>query len=212
MIGYKPAANGRPVQITNDHADCALLLLADATGHGIGPALSAMQLRAMLRMAVRSPPQLDQLIRQLNEQLFADLPAERFITAWFGELSAADHTLTSFSAGQGPLLHFLAASVETRVVAADSYPLGINAHIGGGDPTCIPMSRGDVLAAISGGIFESIDATGKQFGIERAIEIITGHRRSGASKLLLALRQAVSEFTQDSPAADDRTIIVINRV
>jgi phosphoserine phosphatase len=31
----------------------ALLLLADATGHGIGPALAATQVRAMLRMAAR---------------------------------------------------------------------------------------------------------------------------------------------------------------
>ena len=43
----------------------------------------------------------------MNEELCADLPPGRFITAWVGELNATDRTLTSFSAGQAPLLRII---------------------------------------------------------------------------------------------------------
>ena len=39
-------------------------MLADATGHGIGPALSVAHLHAMLRMAVRSGTDLAELVRE----------------------------------------------------------------------------------------------------------------------------------------------------
>ena len=38
--------------LTGKGAGVTVFLMADATGHGIGPALSVTQLRAMLRMAV----------------------------------------------------------------------------------------------------------------------------------------------------------------
>src|SRR5258705_1033157 len=40
-------------RLVSTEAERAVLLLADASGHGIGPALSVTQVRAMLRMAVR---------------------------------------------------------------------------------------------------------------------------------------------------------------
>ena len=86
-------------------AERAVLMLADATGHGIGPALSVTQLRAMLRMAVRTGSELNEVASHINEQLYADLPGNRFITAWLGgPRRRGDHSLVSFSAGQAPLL------------------------------------------------------------------------------------------------------------
>ncbi len=90
-----------------------MLLLADATGHGIGPALSVTQLRAMLRMAVRAGLAAGgsasrEVAQHINEQLYADLPSNRFITAWLAMLDAAAGTLTTYSAGQAPLLLYRA--------------------------------------------------------------------------------------------------------
>jgi hypothetical protein len=73
-------------EIASHRAGRAVALLADATGHGIGPALSVTQVRAMLRMALRMQEGLEVIAFQLNQQLHADLPEGRFITAWIGEL------------------------------------------------------------------------------------------------------------------------------
>jgi phosphoserine phosphatase len=125
IIGYQRDGSTGKIRLSTGEADGAFLLLADATGHGIGPALSVTQVQAMLRMAVRTAPQLQRIARYMNEQLCADLPMGRFITAWLGELSAADHTLVSFSAGQGPLLHYDAAQAVMNEISSDVMPLGV---------------------------------------------------------------------------------------
>ena len=58
------------------------LLLGDASGHGIGPALSATQMTGMLRVALRLGADLDAIFAQVNNQLVEDLPEEHFVTAF----------------------------------------------------------------------------------------------------------------------------------
>ena len=209
VIGYTRAAGGQSVQLSAERAERALLMLADATGHGIGPALSVTQVRAMLRMAVRMEPDLGRIARHLNEQLCADLPEGRFITAWFGELDASNCTITSFSAGQGPILRYDAARDAFDLLQADAMPLGISPtlDITIGDPIC--MNPGDILAVISDGVFEAFDPQGVQFGTERAIAVIAEHRQESPKQILAALREGVAAFTSGAPADDDRTVIIV---
>ena len=49
-----------------------VLLLADATGHGIGSALSVTQVRSMLRIGMRLRAGLDDVFSQINRQLCQD--------------------------------------------------------------------------------------------------------------------------------------------
>ncbi|MDY7108100.1 MAG: SpoIIE family protein phosphatase, partial [Planctomycetota bacterium] len=211
VVGYQSAPAGEPVVLTVAEADRAVLLMADATGHGVGPALSVSQIRAMLRMAVRMGEPLPRIARHVNEQLCADLPEGRFITAWLGELNAADHTLTSFSAGQGPLLFYEAATGECRVIAADTPPMGVmhDLEIDIGEP--FRMKAGDTFAVISDGIFEAANAAGELFGSPRTVEVIGAHCEESPAQILAALRKAVDDFAGETPAADDRTAIILKR-
>src|SRR5262249_1141687 len=56
-----------------------LVVLGDATGHGIGPALSVTQMHAMLRMAFRLGADLETAFLQVNNQLAATISDDRFI-------------------------------------------------------------------------------------------------------------------------------------
>jgi serine phosphatase RsbU (regulator of sigma subunit) len=209
VVGYQSAAAGTPIVLTVEHADRAVLLMADATGHGIGPALSVTQVRAMLRMAVRSGEHLPSMVHHLNEQLHADLPEGRFVTAWLGRLCAADRTLTSFSAGQAPILRYDAKRDAFDVMEADTFPLGVVAdlEIEVGEPT--KMGPGDIVAVISDGIFEALGPSGEQFGTDRVVEVIAAARAGTPGEIIEAVRRAVAEFTGGAPAADDRTGIII---
>ncbi|MEE9212554.1 MAG: SpoIIE family protein phosphatase, partial [Phycisphaeraceae bacterium] len=212
VIGYQQDADGRPILVSADQADRAVLLLADATGHGIGPALSVTQVRAMLRMAVRMQPELTKIARHMNEQLYADLPQGRFITAWLGELDATDNTLTSLSAGQAPIIRYDAARDTLDVLAANAMPFGIVADLDITITDHIPMNAGDIFAVISDGVFEATDHAGRQFGTDRVIDLIPRHRHESPTQILAALREAVAKFTNGAPAADDRTAIIVKRM
>ncbi len=70
-----------PVERDGELSDL-MILLADATGHGIGAAISVTQVRAMLRIGARIGVDLDDLCLHLNNQLVADLPAAKMVTAF----------------------------------------------------------------------------------------------------------------------------------
>ena len=207
VIGFRA---GRAIA-GGDEADRALLLLADATGHGVGPALAVTQLRAMLRMAARIGADLPTVARHINHQLCDDLPTGRFITAWMGELNVADLSLQSFSAGQGPLLQFDAARDAFEQLHGDTLPFGVERDL---DITMAPpihLGEGDIFAVVSDGIFEATDDRGREFSAGRAMDVIHAHRGESAQAILDGLKGAVAAFSGDTAAADDRTAIIIKR-
>jgi phosphoserine phosphatase len=189
-----------------------VLLLADATGHGIGPALSVTEVRAMLRMAVRAGLELPAIVEHLNAQLCTDLSEGRFVSAWLGELDAHDGTLKSHSCGQGPIVHYRARAAACDVVPSDTVALGLveDLAIRMGEP--IALEPGDIFAVASDGVVEATDAGGALFGTARLIDVIVRHHEAPASALLRALRDAIDAFTRGAPPEDDRTVVVIKRV
>lgn len=211
VIGYQRTHHEKVPYLTSTQAKQALLLLADASGHGIGAALCVTQLRAMLRMAVRAGEDLATMIRNLNAQLCADLSEGRFITVWLGELDADAYTLTSFSCGQGPLLYYHAAQHTCEILETDTFALGIFDDLDVQLAKPIHMQPGDIFAVCSDGIFEATNAEDSPFGIERIREVITQHHQASASQIITALRAALAAFTQTVPAEDDRTVIIIKR-
>ncbi|MEE8154146.1 MAG: SpoIIE family protein phosphatase [Phycisphaerales bacterium] len=211
VIEYEHARPGRRGARLTHRADRAMFLLADATGHGIGPALSVTQIRAMLRMAVRMGEDLLTIVRHLNDQLCADLSDARFITAWLGELNGRDHTLTSFSAGQAPLLRYDAARDEVEVLNADMPPFGVLDDLEIQLPDPIVMNPGDIFAVISDGVFEAVNDDNEQFGLARVVEVLSLHHRRSPAQILSSVRETLTQFTGGAPAADDRTAIILKR-
>jgi serine phosphatase RsbU (regulator of sigma subunit) len=211
IIGMGGAALSDQILLSEEEASRAVLLLADATGHGIGPALSVTQVRAMLRVAVRMSRDLVEIAGLMNEQLCQDLPPGRFITTWLGALDPDAKSLTTFSAGQGPLVHYRAASDEFSVTEADSIPLGLMPALTGTTPVKWEMEPGDIYVVFSDGIYESTDPNDEEFDVERTLDLIRKYKNAPASEIMKHIREAVEEFTQGAPPADDRTGIMIKR-
>jgi serine phosphatase RsbU (regulator of sigma subunit) len=193
------------------HSVGALLMLADATGHGIGPALSVAEIRAMLRMAVRSHIGFEEMVRHVNEQLYDDLPPERFITAWLAQLDAPASTITAFSAGQAPLLHYRAAENAIDRISADMPPLGIMPEIEIEVPSPRTLGPGDIYVVLSDGFFEAAAPGGELFGTARVEAIVQRLHTEPPPALLEALCADVETFTEGAPADDDRTAVIVKR-
>lgn len=201
---------GRPAREDEDVMG-AVLLLADVTGHGIGPALSAVQVRAMLRMAVRIDADLTMIAQHVNAQLVSDLFGGRFITAWIGELDARKHTLTYFSAGQAPLIHYHAKDARFEFLDADAPPFGIDEDLEIQAAPPLTLEPGDLFAVFSDGVFESHGARGHRFGEDRILDIMRRHRAESCGRILLEVRKALADFGAGAQAADDRTAVIIKR-
>jgi serine phosphatase RsbU (regulator of sigma subunit) len=209
VIGCRRVPGESGPRIVSTDAESAVLLLADASGHGIGPALAVTQVRAMLRMAVRVGQDLPAIVRHLNAQICADLTEGRFIAAWVGELDARARTLTSFSCGQGPLLYYRAAAGACETLETDTVPLGCLDDLAVVPRDPIRMGSGDIFAVLSDGVIDSENAQGERFGTRRVIDVVTSGCEGSAAELTAALRRALAAFTDGAPPADDRTAVFI---
>jgi phosphoserine phosphatase len=218
LPGYDVYGMSRPAELTGgDTFDLAvvdqglLAVLADATGHGIAPALSVTQMQAMLRMALRLGADLETAFTHVNNLLADTLPSDRFITAFIGLLDPSTHRMRFHSGGQGPILHFQAASATCTCHKPTSFPLGAM-HLSLLRPAVsLEISPGDILLLLSDGIYEYRDAHDEEFGQERVREIVLAHHRKPMIELSAILLDSVRSFAGGAPQEDDMTLVLVKR-
>lgn len=187
------------------------LLMGDATGHGIGPALSATQVRAMLRVAIRLNSSLDDAFVQINNQLCEDLPDDRFVTGFFGLLDGTTNSVTFHSGGQGPIMHYHADKNAYDWHEATTFPLGYMPQTDLAQAVVMPLGPGDILGLISDGIYEYENEAGLQFGQQGVINIIDNNPGANAQELVDLIMHGARKHGGSAPQADDITIVLARR-
>jgi anti-sigma regulatory factor (Ser/Thr protein kinase) len=189
-----------------------LVVLADATGHGIAPALSVTQMQAMVRMAFRMGADLETAFVHVNNGLAETMADDRFITAFIGLLDAARHTLRFHSGGQAPILHYQRASGTCMHYDPTSFPLAAMPLRSLRPAVVVAMQPGDILVLLSDGIYEYRDATDEQFGEARVEAILREHHDQPMAALSARIFEAVRAFARGAPQEDDMTVVLVKRV
>jgi phosphoserine phosphatase len=220
IAGYDIAGWNRPADETGGDCfdyvtlsdDRIGMLVADATGHGIGPALIVSECRALIRALAGMRAGLGDIMRRVNELLLPDLQGGRFVTAFLGVLDPHQHTVEYVSAGHGPLLHYRGRRDRVEAVGASTLPLGIVADFEGTSGVTIRMDPGDILIVVTDGFFEWANAADEQFGTERILDVVQAHRGAPARRIIEQLHRAVLAFAGGTPQADDLTAIILKRL
>jgi len=189
-----------------------LLLVGDATGHGVGPALCATQVRAMLRIASRLGACLDDAFRHINDQLAQDLADNRYVTAFLGLLDGLRHEVQYHSGGQGPIMIYRAETKDFEWRAATTVPLGFFVRAKLDQAETITLGPGDLLGLITDGVFESENPASEMFGIARVEELVRRNHESPMSRLAEALLEETRRFAGGRAQNDDITIVLLRRL
>jgi phosphoserine phosphatase len=184
------------------------ILLADATGHGIGAALVIAQCRSLMRGLLTVTTDLSEIMARVNGILCDDLREDRFVTAFLGILDPHAHRLEYVAAGQGPLLFVTPDEVETR--PATSVPLGVldDAPMLTAAFAFAPRS---LVALLTDGFFEAASTAGALFGEERVTASLQRRLSADEPELIEPLYRAVLAFTDNAAQADDLTAVMIRR-
>jgi phosphoserine phosphatase len=216
--GYEVFGVSRPAEQTGgDTFDLMpvgrglVVVLGDATGHGIAPALSVTQMQAMLRMAFRLGADLPTAFRHVNDQLAATLADDRFITAFIGVLDPEGHRLEFHSGGQGPILHLSAATGACTAHRPTSFPLGAMPLASLRPPVTIGLSPGDIVLLISDGVYEYHDRDGATYGEARVESVARSHGARPMADLAARILADVEAFAGGAPQQDDVTLVLLAR-
>ncbi|TFY99645.1 PP2C family protein-serine/threonine phosphatase [Ramlibacter rhizophilus] len=218
LPGYSLHASFRPAAETGgDTYDLArvdgklLVLLADATGHGIAPALSVTQMQAMLRMALGLGVSLERSFVQVNNRLAETLPEAHFVTAFVGLLDPAEHRLRFISGGQGPILHYRAAAEAFDLHRPNCFPMGADLL---DEPVAVvelSFGPGDWLLLLSDGVYEWANEEGELFGRERVMQAVRAHARAPLPAFALQLLEDLQAFSPGREQEDDVTLVLVRR-
>jgi len=187
------------------------ILLADASGHGLGPALVVSQARTLVRALSELIQDPHELLIHVNARLADDLDWGQFVTAFLGFLSP-DGTLRWSSAGHGPLLVRRSPGLPLEQLDPPVQPLGVVLKWFDGPPQPLHLDPGGQLILTSDGIFEAADPSGEQMGVERMSALIDHHRDAAPDALLDALRRYTAQWSRGIDPLDDQTVVIVQRV
>ena len=187
-----------------------LVVMADVTGHGIGPALVMAVCRAYARASAPLDMEPVSLMRRLNELLHGDLRDGRFITLAMAVLDKTG-AVELVSAGHGPTLLFRPCDRSIEMFGGDGLPLAVATDQDYAPSRGFDMEPGDVLIMLTDGVFEWQNVRGEQFGAQRLRQALLDAASEPATRIVECLHRAVLDFASGSPQNDDVTIVAIKR-
>ena len=183
-------------------ADGLHLTFADAMGKGMGAALIAATVRAVMR-STGHRPDLDGAFASASKAIATDLDSSNsFVTLFHARLEAASGKVSYVDAGHGLALHVQPGGTAERLPSGGP-PVG--AWTGTDWPqSAFELAPGDSLVVVSDGVldvFESVE------DFTEAVRTATlGHGSAhAASSAIMALAPA-------ERAEDDVTVVVVRRL
>jgi phosphoserine phosphatase len=188
-----------------------MITVADASGHGIGPALVIAETRAMLRAVSLGGADLRDTLRTANRLLAADLNGSRFVTCFLGSLDPPASAIHYASAGHGPLLFYDYMTEQFRQVPGTAMPLGVDDATEYTQLNTVRFEPGDFAIIPTDGYFEAASPSGEQFGVQRLMDLARRCCDISAERMIQNFRKAVLDFSGGKKQADDMTIVVIRR-
>ncbi|MBT8486247.1 MAG: SpoIIE family protein phosphatase [Phycisphaerales bacterium] len=214
--GYDVAGMSLPCDATGgDYFDAIALpghriavVVADVSGHGIGPSLLMSGCRAAIHALSRTDCAPQRMLERLADLLRRDLTGGRFITMIYG-IMEPDGTFTYANAGHGPALLARNGGVET--LGPHRPPLGIDIPLDD-EPgeTSLRLQPGDRVLLASDGLPEAMTADGVYFGAER-ITAVMAERDADAAAVVTRLQAELVEHCGGPSRTDDVTILCVDR-
>jgi sigma-B regulation protein RsbU (phosphoserine phosphatase) len=188
--------------------DCLGVLVADASGHGIGAALLAAQTRAYLRALALTCADVGTLLTLSNQRLACDLVTDHFVTLFLLRLDPRTHSLVYANAGHWPGYVLDRQGRTKAVLASTGCPLGIDPASEFPTGPATTLEPGELVLLLTDGIVEAASPEGEQFGLKRTLGIVRAHHREAPEAILDALFHAVEDFSGHS-LQDDLTAVIL---
>ena len=185
------------------------VMLADAAGHGLPAALTAMPLtQAFYSMTDKGFP-LSTIAAELNRKLKTILPADRFVAATLASVDVRNMSVEIWNGGNPDAVFINKRGLVSTAWTSRHPPLGIlpDTLFSGETETVVLHEAGD-LALCSDGLVEAETPDGKWLGMEGVIHLLGGAVQS--EDRFENLRQGLKAHLQANSGRDDISCMLVN--
>ena len=189
------------------------IVVGDATGHGIGPALITATTQGSLRSFLRLVPDPAEVVTLVNEDLSERVEDGRFLTLFLA-LLGDDGSMNAVNAGHAHPFLWRKADGEIETIGSGGPALGMLPHEKYKAHPTSQLERGDVLVVYTDGLSEARDPSRPETlfgeeGIRRSLAEAAGSGADARGVLMHVVEDAM-KMSGDS-REDDITIVVARR-
>lgn len=223
IVGDNPVimAGGDYYDVFNLGNDKLVLLVGDASGHGVKACMSIMTMHTLIRMIrdQRYPHTVD-FVSEVNRRLCSsDIVQDEggFITLLYSALDLTNHRITWTSAGQPmPLLQDLNTNEIIQLGSEEQggLPLAIDEDWVY-EEVSVTLPENSRLLIYTDGLDEAFPADGDQehdqFGLEGIIESLKASKDMPLEKALEKLFADSNAATRGSGRHDDTSVVLLER-
>jgi len=219
LAGYDLAGAAFPAEATSGDYfdfirisdDALAIVVADVTGHGVGPALVMAEVRAYLRSLFLTTDDLVSIMSTINRFLVADLDDNLFVTMILAKLEPASGRCTYVNSAH-PCGYVVDRSGEVAAeLKSVCLPLGLFPELRQCAENEFSLGEGNVIALVTDGVLESQSPDGEEFGPQRLLEVVRKHRQDSARGIVDRVYAAIREFAHEEKQMDDVTVVICKR-
>lgn len=193
----------------NEH--CLDMIIADVSGHSLGPGLFMVETRSAIRTQASGSGTPAETLNVLNQFLFEDLnKSDYFITLFYLQYDISRQQLSFANAGHPPPLLLSPLQTECRQLDADGLILGVNKNVVFEEKNVI-LSPGDLILLYTDGLTEAENPDGEFFGLQRVSDILVQQALQTPENIIAALLEQLKQFCQSASFNDDITLMVFKR-
>jgi len=186
------------------------VMVGDVSGHGVGSALIMASVRALLRLRLSLPGDLEQCMADVNRFTALDtFGSGRFMTLLCLVINTTSREVHWVNAGHDPGLLYTPEDDAFTELHGTGLPLGVRRESSYSVAKHDPLRPGDIVFLGTDGIWETTNAHNEQFGKTRLRALIREHASGHARDMADAVVHSVRLFRGDHPQQDDLTLTVI---
>ncbi len=186
------------------------VVVADASGHGVGAALLMTTARALLRQRAAMTGDLARIVSDVNQELFRDVQESgRFMTLFLLAIDPTTKTLRWVRGGHDPAIFYDAAANTFSELAGEGMALGVDNNFEFMEFSREGWTPGSIIIVGTDGIRETHNEQGEMFGLDRLHQVVQTHSSQPAIAIQDAVIAALRTFQGDAPQEDDITLVVV---
>lgn len=183
-----------------------IVCIADVSGKGVPAALLMSNFQASLRTLLRKTTDLEEVIHDLNHQVFESANGENFITFFIALIDLKEKKLTYVNAGHNPPF-LMSSNGKIEKLEKGTLVLGALREIPFLEIGITKIEKTQTLLLYTDGLTEAFNEKEEEFGPERVMVILNNSADTKPASILSSILKEIDNFIGKRALSDDITLL-----